>query len=263
MSKTLSVSFFPVISLVRLFDDSHTQGDGIPVAVFRADDVPPAVPDHFPFEAGLHPLGVPEHLEGLHLPEETAGAVADVEGRDLVDAEIPRHLTVLAHPLRMGGGTLDLDMAPGGRFRQDAVSGRDGEGNIHADLYLLPAEEAMELRGIFAPGAALDHQVGRLPVLAGKLAEDRDGLAEVWIAGEELNEEGLGRSGFGIMGGEGVPPPVVSLAGLAAVELAGVPRNVMLVEHRRFQFLFRSGPHDGSGQRENKDTKNGLFLKSV
>ena len=115
---------------------------------------------------------MPEHLEGLHLPEETAGTVADVEGRDLVDAEIPRHLTVLAHPFRMSGGTIELDMAPGGRLRQDAVSGRDGERDPHVDGYLFPAEEPMELRGTLAPGAALDHQVGRFPGLAGKLAED-------------------------------------------------------------------------------------------
>ena len=113
----------------------------------------------------------------------------------------------------------------------------------------------MELRGILAPGAALDHQVGRFPGLAGELAEDGLVSSQGRIAEEKLDEERLGLSGLGIMGGERVPPPVVSLAGLPAEELASVPRNVMLVEHRRFQFLFRSGPHDGSGQRENKDTK--------
>ena len=62
-------------------------------------------------------------------------------------------------------------------------------------------------------------------------AVDRLVSAKGGVAEEELDEKGLGGSGFGIIPGEGVPPPVVPLACLGAEELAGIAGDIVFVEH--------------------------------
>ena len=74
---------------------------GITVAVFRTDQIAAAVPDNLALIFRLHPLRVPEHLEGLGMAEEVIGAKAHVEGDDLPDPEVPGHLTIGTHPFRV------------------------------------------------------------------------------------------------------------------------------------------------------------------
>jgi hypothetical protein len=136
-------------------DDSQTQGEvnvptpvliGITVAVLRTDQIAAAVPDDFALVLRLHSLRVPEHLEGLSMPEEVIGPETHVEGGDLPDAEVPGHLAVGTHPFRVLGGPLDLYVSMGTVFRQEAAIGLDAERDIPIDLDPVPTPETVQLR---------------------------------------------------------------------------------------------------------------------
>ena len=173
---------------------------------------------------------MPEHLERLGVAEDLIGPESYVESGDFSNCEVPGHFAVLAHPFRMLSGSLYPDVTVGAVFGEEAIVGLYAEGHAPIHLYTLPAPEAVELRGVLAPGAGLYHQVRRLLRLAGDLAEDRFLSAQCRIAEEEFNEKGFGFPCLGIITCEGMPPPVVSLVCLQPEELAGVAGYVMLVE---------------------------------
>ena len=189
----------------------------IAVAVFGPDQEAAAVPGDLALVFRLHPFGVPEHLESLGVAEDLVSSESHVEGSDLADPEVPVHLSVGAHPLGMLHGALYTDMAMGTVLGQEAVVGLHAERHapVHPDA--LPAPETVQLGRIFAPGPGLHHQIGRFLRLAGNLAEDRLLSAQGRIAEEKLDEERLGRTCLGVITGERMPPPVISLMGLRAV----------------------------------------------
>ena len=175
---------------------------GIAIAVLRADDIAPAVPNDLAFKLALHSFGMPEHFEGLGLAEDLIGSETHVESGDLANLEIPRHLTVLAHPFGMVRRVCHLHVSVGSVLGEVTVIRLDAEGDAPVHLYSLPAPETVKLRGVFPPGSGLDHQVGRLLRLSGYLAEDGIVPAQGGIAQEELYEERLGLAGLSIMGGK-------------------------------------------------------------
>ena len=182
---------------------------------------------------------MPEHLEGLGVAEHFVGPEAHVESGDLADLEVPGHLAVLAHPFGVICRVCHFHVTMGAVFGEEAVVGLYAEGNIPAHLDAVPAPEAVKLGGILAPGAGLDHQVGWLLRLPGYLTEDGLIGAQRRIAKEEFDEKGLGFSCFSIVGGEGVPPPVVAFTGLCAVQLTGIAGDIVCIEHAFQSFEFR------------------------
>ena len=88
----------------------------------------------------------------------------------------------------------------------------------------------MKLRGILAPGTGLHHQIRRFLRLPGNLAEDGFVSAQCRIAQEEFDEKGLRLAGFGIMGGEGMPPPVLAFRCLGTEKLAGITVDIVFIE---------------------------------
>ena len=48
---------------------------------------------------------------------------------------------------------------------------------------------------------------------------------------QKLNEKWLVLTGFSILGGEGMPPPVVSVMRQGAVQHEAVPPNIVMIEH--------------------------------
>ncbi len=145
---------------------------------------------------------MPEHLESLGVAEYFVGPEAHVEGGYFSYLEVPRYLAVLAHPFGMIGSIRHLHVTAGTVFRDKAVVGLHTEGHAPVHLDFLPAEEAVKLRRVLAPGTGLDHQVGRFLRLPGNLAENWLLTTQGGVAQEEFNEERFGLAGLGVMGGE-------------------------------------------------------------
>ena len=154
---------------------------------------------------------------------------AYVLGMDAVD-EISLQIEQQDGSFRVMGRVCHLNMAVGAVFGNKAVIGLYAEGHAPVHFDYLPAEKTVKLSGILAPGTGLDHQVGRLLRLTGNLPEDRFVSTKGGIAKEEFKEEGLGLAALDVVGGEGVPPPVIAFAGLGAEELAGVAGDIVFVE---------------------------------
>ena len=207
----------------------------IAVARLRCDAIALAVEGDGAGKGGLHALGVPEHLKGVEIAEEAAGAVADVEGDLFVDLEIPAHLPGVAHPFRMGRSLLrrDADMAGGVRLAACAVGGGNGIGRVFVHRHVLPGEEAVELAVVLAPEADVDHQIGRQSPLLFRLAlvPDNDGLVRglFGIAGKEFHIKGLLLAGALVYGRKGVPPPVIALFCQRSAKHPLISRDIALV----------------------------------
>ena len=114
---------------------------------------------------------------------------------------------------------------------EEAVVGLHTEGYAPVHLDFFPAPEAVELRRVLSPGTGLHHQVRRPLRLPGHLAENGLIPTQGRIAEEKFNEKGLGLAGLGVMGGEGVPPPVVAFGALRAEKLTGVAGDIVFIEH--------------------------------
>ena len=210
---------------------------GVAVAGLGLDDVLAAVELDLALEVALHALGVPEHLEGVDVAEELARAVADMEGDVLLDLEIPFDVAGVAHPLGVGLRLRlgDVDAAARLGLAAEAVRRVDGERNNGGDAHVLPRKEAVQLRLFPAPGADVDHQIGRplAALLCLGTVPDNDGLILRMrrIAGEELHIEGFFRARLGILGGEGMPPPVIAALGQRTLEHPLIAGNVMNICH--------------------------------
>ena len=115
-----------------------------------------------------------------------------------------------------------------------AVCGLDPIRSVWMQTDIFPGEEAVHLTGVLTPGTRLYHKVGwlfsRSPVLR-KLSQDRLVLRQRRVANKKLNEKWLVLTGFSILGGEGMPPPVVSVMRQGAVQHATVPLDIVMIEH--------------------------------
>ena len=212
----------------------------VAVAGLGLDDVLSAVEFDLAFKVALHALGVPEHLEGVDVAEELARAVADVEGDVLLDLQIPFDVAGVAHPfgVRLGFGFGDVDAAARLGLAAEAVRRVDRERRHRRDAHILPREEAVQLRLLVAPGADVDHQIARtLAALLrlGTVPDDHGLILRVrGIAGEKFHVERLFRAGLGVLGGEGMPPPVIAALGKRTLQHPLVACNIMNICHACF-----------------------------
>ena len=183
----------------------------------------------------LHPLGVPEHLEGVEGTEEPGGPVAHMVGHLLLDINIPGELPGVAHPLRVGRRSLrgHLHMAGHVGLGAGAVPRPQVQGGVQGDGHLTPGEEAVELALFLPPEAHIHHAVGgALPCRPGRRVvpdHHRLRLSQGRITEKVFDVEGLGRPGHFVAGGEGVPPPVVAPLGQGAFEHTVVPGHIAFV----------------------------------
>ena len=192
---------------------------GVAVAGFGSDNVLLTVPDNLARVCSLHTLCMPEHLEELELAEELAGTIANVKGNFLVDLNIPKHFTVLAHPLGMRLCIINLDMTLYFGLGAEEILCFNRERNIEGYVYFIPTKELVELCGIFTPRTALNHEVrGLNAVLFAFLGLTVNRLVAAFcgIAEEILDEECFFLTGFSVATGKGVPPPVIAAFSLTA-----------------------------------------------
>lgn len=208
---------------------------GVAVAVFRAHDVVFAVQAQPAFEDGFHAFGVPEHFKGVEPTEKGRGAVANVVGHLLIDAQVPFHGAGVAHPFRVRLGVRFRDGdAPGHvRFGTGAIASGEVERHTVADADLRPGKEAMELPLWLTPEANIDHAIGRAApsFTPGWIVPDKHGLRLSMgrIAEKVFDVEALRFAGLGVVGREGMPPPVVAFFRQRAFEHVGVACDVAFV----------------------------------
>ena len=148
----------------------------------------------------------------------------------------------------------DGHAAPGLLFAEEAVARLHGEGDAPVQPDAVPAEEAVELAPARAPGPALHHEVGGPfppgPIF-GLLAEYGRIPPEGGIHREKLDEEGPLLPGHRMAAGEAVPPPVVAPLRLPAEELAGVPADIVPIEHENHPPSSHEGAlRTGAGRRK-------------
>ena len=208
---------------------------GVAVAVFRAHNVLFAVQAQPAFESSFHAFGVPEHFKGVEAAKEGRRAVADVVSHLLVDAQVPCHGANVAHPFRVRLGVRFRDGdAPGHvRFGTGAVASGEVERHTVADADLRPGKEAMELPLWLTPEANVDHAIGRAApsFTPGWIVPDKHGLRLSMgrIAKKVFDVEALRFAGLGVVGREGMPPPVVAFFRQRAFEHVGIACDVAFV----------------------------------
>mgnify|MGYP006973117542 CR=1 FL=1 len=134
-----------------------------------------------------------------------------------MNVQIPFHFSCVAHPFRMGGSLLrrDPDTSRHMGFRAAAVSCLQIQRSIHRDGNPAPWEKTVQLALFPPPESHIYHTVGRplpsLPALRIIPDDDRFLLSQSGIAEKIFDIKGLALSGFGMLGGEGMPPPVIAL----------------------------------------------------
>lgn len=224
---------------------------GVTVAGLRFDPILLAIEPDPAAERGLHALGVPEHLKGVEGAKKLGSPIACVIGHLLVDPQVPLHFSCVAHPLGVRGGLLgrDMDTALDAGFGADAVVSHQVQRCVHEDGDFTPGKETVELALFLAPETCIHHAVGRAAAGIAPLwvvpDQHRLLLGQSRIAEEIFDVKRLACSGFGVLGGEGVPPPIVALFCQGTFEHTVVPGNVtfihgvvprlclVLVPHRR------------------------------
>ena len=121
-----------------------------------------------------------------------------------------------------------------GFFTGQTVRGLNPVWGVWVQRDVFPCKEAVQLTGILTPCACLYHQVGRLlscsPVLR-KLSQDRLLLCQCGIANIKLNKKRLVFPGLSILGGERVPPPIISVVRQGAMQHATVPLYIVMIKH--------------------------------
>ena len=125
-----------------------------------------------------------------------------------------------------------VDLADEVGLADEAVVSLHVKRRSRADLDLVPPEEAVDLTGVFAPGTAFDHDVGRPGAelfVERELAEHGCLLAECGVDAEELDEKRALLAGFLAVPGKAVPPPVVALVGKATGEHEAVAGDIVRV----------------------------------
>ncbi len=134
----------------------------ISITVFGADEITLAIKENLALKGAFHSLGVPEHFKELQGAEEFSCAIANVEGYELFDFEVPADLPAIAHIFRMGFrfSFTDADAPPRGGLIEITIRGFDGEWCLRVKAHLIPPEEAVELPRSASPAADIDHQIG-------------------------------------------------------------------------------------------------------
>ena len=208
----------------------------VAVAFFGRNDVLSAVEHDRPGKCRFHSFGVPVHSEGFGVAQGLARAITDVEGDLLVDGKVPGHFAGVAHPFGVGGGVFwgDEDTAFQHGVRRFAVAGLHAVRRLRVDRGVLYGEETVELGVVFPPGTGFYHKVRGLftrGLVLGKLSERRFVFGKRGIADKEFDEEGLIFSGFRVLRGERMPPPVVAATRERAVQHKRIPREIVSIEH--------------------------------
>ena len=215
---------------------------GIAVGFFRRDGILPAVKNDRPTVGALHAFRVPIHSEGFGVPQGLAGPIAHVEGDLFVDCQVPGHFACVTHPFRMGSSLVRCDghAASERCFTGQAIRRLDLIRRIPIQMNVLPGKEAVQLAGIIAPGACLDHEVGWFlsrGLVLRELSQDGLILRHGRITDKEFNKERLILTGFRILCGKGMPPPVVAVMGQWAVEHECVAGDIVMIKHGSWCFL--------------------------
>jgi hypothetical protein len=72
------------------------------------------------------------------------------------------------------------------------------------------------------------------------LSQDRLLLCQCGIANIKLNKKRLVFPGLSILGGERVPPPIISVVRQGAMQHAGVPCDIVMIKHVVLLFLLQA-----------------------
>lgn len=135
--------------------------------------------------------------------------------------------------MRLGVRFRDGDAPGHACFGAGAVASGKVERHTVADADLRPGKEAMELPLWLTPEANIDHAIGRAAPGAapGWIVPDKHGLRLSMgrIAEKVFDVEALRFAGLGVVGREGMPPPVVAFFRQRAFEHVGVACDVAFV----------------------------------
>ena len=202
----------------------------VAIGGFRSDGICSPVEHDCSGVLCLHAFSVPIHIKCFCVPHRLAGPVSDIESDLFVNREIPGHLTVIAHPLRMllTSGNMYGTLQP--CFTCQAVVCLNGVRRIHMYIDFLPCKEPVQLAMIFTPAACFYHEIRGFGAVR-QLSQYRFILRQIRIAEKEFYEERFLFACQCIMSGEGMPPPVIALFSEMTSQHARITCNIMNIEH--------------------------------